>query len=384
MIPFNKIHITGNEIAYMQEAMESGKIAGDGRFTKLCEYFFENKYGFKKALLISSCTDALELSALLINIKSGDEVIMPSYSFSSTANAFLLRGAKIIFADSCVLNPNIDAELIEPLITAKTKAIVIVHYGGIACDMHKLKKLADKYKIYLIEDAAQAIDCYYNNKPLGSLGHLATFSFHETKNITCGEGGLLVINDKKLIKRAEVIREKGTNRSAFIRDEVKRYDWIDIGSSFLLSDITAAYLFGQLEKLDEIQAKRRILWQQYFNAFEGISTRQDIIKLPSVPDYALQNGHVFYIVCKTSLIRDEYISFMFLNGVQVKSHYITLHDSPFYKTKHGNRKLPVAKNYQQGLVRLPLFFDMSDQEINKVITLTNQFFKTKDAFNIEQ
>ncbi|MGZ3757430.1 MAG: dTDP-4-amino-4,6-dideoxygalactose transaminase [Mucilaginibacter sp.] len=384
MIPFNKIHITGNEIAYMQEAMESGKIAGDGRFTKLCEHFFENKYGFKKALLISSCTDALELSALLINIKSGDEVIMPSYSFSSTANAFLLRGAKIIFADSCTLNPNIDADLVEPLITAKTKAIVIVHYGGIACDMYKLKKLADKYKIYLVEDAAQAVDCYYNNTPLGGLGHLATFSFHETKNITCGEGGLLVINDEKLIKRAEVIREKGTTRSAFIRDEVKRYDWIDIGSSFLLSDITAAYLFAQLEKLDEIQAKRRIRWQQYFNAFEEISTGHNSIKLPAVPEYALQNGHVFYIVCKTALIRDEYISYMLLNGVQVKSHYITLHDSPFYKTKHGNRKLPVAKNYQQGLVRLPLFFDMSTQEINKVITLTNQFFKTKDAFNIEQ
>ncbi len=373
MLPFNKAYITGDEVTYINHAMQSGKIAGDGYYTKACEHFFEEKYNFKKALLTSSCTDALELAALLINIKSGDEVLMPSYGFSSTANAFILRGAKIVFADSGRDNPNIDLSQIEALITPLTKAIVVVHYGGIACDMHELKKLTDRYKIILIEDAAQAIDCFYKNRPLGSFGHLAVFSFHETKNITCGEGGLLVINDKKFIKRAEIIREKGTNRPAFIRKEVEEYNWVDIGSSFLPSDITAAYLYAQLNKLDIIQAKRRQLWEQYNKAFYDLD-KQNIIKTPYIPAHRIHNGHVFYIICKSAQTRDMYINYMLLNGVQTKSHYITLHDSPFYKKIHGKRILPIAKVYQLRLVRLPIFFDMEESDINKVITLTHKFF----------
>jgi dTDP-4-amino-4,6-dideoxygalactose transaminase len=373
MIPFNKAHITGKEITHVVEAMKTGKIGGDGFYTKACEGFFEKKYGFKKALLTSSCTDALELAAILIGIKHGDEVIMPSYSFPSTANAFILRGAKIVFTDSGRLNPNVSFRDVESLVTPFTKAIVVVHYGGISCDIIKIKKLADKHKIYLIEDAAQAIDCFYYSHPLGSFGHFATFSFHETKNITCGEGGLLVINDKKFIKRAEIIREKGTNKASFIRKEIKRYRWVDIGSSFLPSDITAAYLYAQLNDLDNIMVKRRWLWQRYDKAFENLN-QQNIIKTPYTPVGTVHNGHIFYIVCKSGKIREAYMDYMAMNNVQTQSHYVTLHDSPFYRQVHGKRALPMAKLYQNRLVRLPIFYDLEQNDIDKIITLTNSFF----------
>ena len=373
MTPFNKIHLTGKEITYMQDVLNSGKIAGDGYYTKACEAFFERQYGFKKALLTASCTDALELAAILIDIQLGDEVIMPSYGFVSIANAFVLRGAKIVFADSNTDNPNIDPKETERLITPATKAIIIIHYGGIACDILALKKIADKHKIYLIEDAAQAIDSFYNGSPLGSYGHLATFSFHETKNITCGEGGLLIINDKKFIKRAEIIREKGTNRSSFIRKEIAKYSWVDVGSSFLTSDISAAYLYAQLSQLDDIHKKRRAIWNNYYDGFK-ILVQQQLIQLPFIPAGAVHNGHVFYILCKSLTARTAYINYMLLNGVQTQFHYITLHDSPFYKKKHGSRSLPMAAHYQDCLVRIPLFYDLEDNDINKIIELTCRFF----------
>jgi dTDP-4-amino-4,6-dideoxygalactose transaminase len=381
MIAFNKIHLTDNELDYMNDAMRGGKISGDGPYTKRCELFFEKKYGFEKVLLTSSCTDALELAALLIDLKPGDEVIMPSYSFVSMANAFILRGVKIIFADSGPDNPNIDAGKVEALITIYTKAIVVVHYGGIACNIGLLKEIAGRHNLYLIEDAAHAIDCFYNGRPLGSFGHLATFSFHETKNITCGEGGLLVINDKKLINRAEVMREKGTNQSSFSRREVANYSWVDVGSSFLASDITAAFLYAQLNELEDIQEKRREIWSRYYSGLEQLEN-ENSVKLPHVPAGAIHNGHVFYLVCKSPTIRDAYIDHMLSNQVQVRFHYITLHDSPYYKKMHGKRVLPLTKVYQDCLVRLPLFYGLKKKEVDKIISLTCKFFLQQDLITI--
>ncbi len=376
MIPYNKPHFTGNEIKYISNAIANGKTAGDGFYTKACEKFLSEKYGFSKTFLTTSCTDAMELAALLIDLKLGDEVIMPSYTFVSTANAFLLRGVKIVFADSNTNNPNIAAEQIEQLITASTKAIVVVHYAGIACDMSKLKEIANKHSIYLIEDAAQAIDSYYIDKPLGSIGHLAAFSFHETKNISCGEGGLLVINDQKFIKRAEIIREKGTNRSAFFRGEVDKYNWVDIGSSFLPSDILAASLYAQLEKLDDIQNKRKSIWNTYYNNLVHLENKS-LVKLPKIPPYSTNNAHIFYMVFDNLDLRSEYITYMKSNGVQTVFHYIALHDSPFYSKKHDGRDLPMVKVYQDCLVRLPLFYDLEQKEVDNIINLTNQFFSVK-------
>src|SRR5665213_2029360 len=323
-IPFNKPYLTGHETEYIEQAVKSGKISGDGIFTKKCHQFFESKYGFKKVLLTTSCTDALEMAAILLNIQEGDEVIAPSYSFVSTVNAFVLRGAKIIFADSESLTPNIDADNIESLITPKTKAIIPIHYAGISCDMDKIMNLAKKYNLFVVEDAAQAIDSYHNGKPLGSIGNLAAFSFHETKNVISGEGGMLVINDDRFIKRAEIIREKGTNRSAFFRGEVDKYNWVDIGSSFLPSDIIAAFLFAQLENLDTIQKKRNQIWQLYYN---GLKPLQDkgLIQLPFIPDYSTNNAHIFYLVCKNANDRIGLINTLNKEGINAVFHYLSLH-----------------------------------------------------------
>ena len=301
MIPFNKPFLTGKETHYIYEAVNSGKISGNGMFTKKCQDFFEETYGFKKCLLTTSCTDALEMAAILANIEAGDEVIVPSFTFVSTAIAFVRQGAKIIFADSYPDNPNIDADKIEALITPKTKAIVPVHYAGVACDMDKIMALADKYNLIVIEDAAQAIDSFYTGKDgikraLGSIGHLAAFSFHETKNIISGEGGMLTINDDKYIHRAEIIWEKGTNRAEFFRGEVNKYGWVDTGSSFLPSEIIAAFLWAQIENLEIIQNKRKLLWETYYEGLQKSSL--NTITLPKTPDYASKNGHMFYIVTK--------------------------------------------------------------------------------------
>ncbi len=372
-LPFNKPYLTGKEAHYIYEAVYTNKhIAGNGKFTKKCQNFFEKRFGFKKSLLTTSCTDALEMSAILINTKEGDEIIMPSYTFVTTANAFVLRGAKIIFADSEEKMPNIDADKIEALITEKTKAIVVVHYAGVSCDMDKILALAKKYNLFVIEDAAQAIDSYYKGKPLGTFGHLATFSFHETKNIISGEGGMLVINDEKMIKRAEIIWEKGTNRAEFFRGEVDKYSWVDIGSSYLPSDIIAAYLYAQLEDLDKIQAKRKKSWNIYNRELKEIADNKDNnskIKLPYLHEYATNNGHMFYLTTKTAEQRNSLISYLKQNNIHAVFHYLSLHKSPFYKNKYPQDEIKELENcdrYSETLVRLPMYYEINEKEIKFV------------------
>ncbi len=372
-IPFNKPFLTGNETIYIEKAVLSQKICGDGNYTKLCHKFFEDKYGFKKVLLTTSCTDALEMAAILLNIKEGDEVIMPSYTFVSTANAFVLRGAKIVFADSQKNHPNIDADLIEELITDRTKVIVPVHYSGMACDMEKIMHIANKHNLFVVEDAAQAIDSYYKGKPLGSFGHLGTFSFHETKNIICGEGGMLVINDQNYIERAEIIREKGTNRSQFYRGEVDKYGWMDIGSSFLPSDVIAAFLYAQLEKLEEIQNKRKFIWNKYYQELYELE-QLGKIKLPILPDGCTNNAHLFYMIFPNNNLRDNYLSYMREFNINPVFHYLSLHKSMFYQEKHGIRELTESDKYSETLVRLPLFYSLEEEEIDFIVRKTKDFF----------
>ena len=367
MIPFNKPFLTGKETDYITDAVVSGKISGNGKYTQLCQQFFENKFGIKKTLLTTSCTDALEMAAILIDIKEGDEVIMPSYTFVSTANAFVLRGAKIIFADSMPNHPNIDASKIESLITPKTKAIVPVHYAGVACDMDTIMNLAKKYNLFVIEDAAQAIDSYYTGKDgikkaLGSIGHLAAFSFHETRNIIAGEGGMLAINDEQFINRAEIIWEKGTNRSAFFRGEVDKYGWVDIGSSFLPSEIIAAFLWAQLENLEAIQKVRKQHWNAYYNQLLNW-TKTNEIELPQVPNYATNNGHMFFLKCKSMEQRTALINKLKAKDTHPVFHYISLHSSPYYIDKHDGRSLPNTDTFTDTLVRLPLFYELDVQKV---------------------
>ena len=361
MIPFNKPFLTGKETDYIKDAVASLKISGDGVFTKKCHQFFENKYGFKKVLLTTSCTDALEMAAILLDIKDGDEVIAPAYTFVSTVNAFALRGAKIIFADSSKENPNLDADKIEQLITPKTKVIVPVHYAGIACDMDKIMAIAKKHKLFVVEDAAQAIDSYYKGRALGSIGHMSAFSFHETKNIISGEGGMLVINDEKYVNRAEIIREKGTNRSAFFRGEVDKYGWVDIGSSFLPSEIIAAFLYAQIENLEKIQAKRGLLWETYLGILAPIS--KDNFRLPVIPEFATKNAHMFYIVLNSLDQRTKLINHLRSKGIHSVFHYLSLHKSPFYKDKYKGAELVHSDLYQDNLLRLPLYFDLTVNEV---------------------
>lgn len=373
MITFNKPYLSGKELHYIQEAVASMKISGDGTFTKKCHQFFESKYGFKKVLLTTSCTDALEMAAILIDTKAGDEIIIPSYTFVSTANAFVLRGAKIVFTDSAAENPNMDVTAIEKLITPQTKAIVVVHYAGIACDMDKVMDLANKHGLYVIEDAAQAIDSYYKGKPLGSIGHLAAFSFHETKNIISGEGGMLVINEEKFVKRAEIIREKGTNRSSFFRGEVDKYGWVDIGSSFLPSDIIAAFLFAQLENLEDIQKRRIDIWNTYAAGLKHLSDKMQV-QLPYIPPFATNNAHMFYLVCKSYEERTALISHLKNNNVYSVFHYLSLHKSPFFATQHDGRALPNTDRYADCLVRLPLFYELSSTDCATIINSINEFY----------
>jgi dTDP-4-amino-4,6-dideoxygalactose transaminase len=313
------------------------------------------------------------MAALLLKIEPGDEVIMPSYTFVSTANAFALRGAKIVFADSTKNNPNINADSIEGLITSKTKAIVVVHYAGIACDMDVVMEIAKKHKLFVVEDAANAIDSYYKGKPLGSIGHLAAFSFHETKNIQCGEGGMLVINDKSLIKRAEIIREKGTNRSAFFRGEVDKYSWVDIGSSFLPSEMLAAFLYAQLEKLDYIQNERKRIWESYLKGLKKLED-EGFVKLPYIPIYASNNAHMFYLVCNTPDEREGLIDYLKSKEIQTVFHYLSLHKSTYFKEKHDGRNLIWSDWYTDRLVRLPLWVGLSDDNVEDIISCIKSFY----------
>jgi dTDP-4-amino-4,6-dideoxygalactose transaminase len=374
MIPFNKPCLTGKETQYIEEAARMGKLSGNGVFTQRCQAYFEHRYGFKKTLLTTSCTDALEMCAMLADIKAGDEVIVPGYTFVSTAVVFVRQGAKIVFADSCREHPNIDAEAIENLITPRTKAIVPVHYAGVACDMDTIMALAEKYNLIVIEDAAQAIDSYYKGRPLGTIGHLSAFSFHETKNISAGEGGLLGINDERFVQRAEIIWEKGTNRAEFFRGETHKYQWVDIGSSFLPSEITAAFLWAQLENIAAIQAKRLALWEVYYTGLKDLEDKGQI-KLPQIPHYATHNGHLFYITPEHLEARDKLIAALRNADVYAVFHYISLHSSPFYSPYHDGRQLPNSDFFTNTLVRLPLFFDLEIEDIRtKILPVIRQLY----------
>ena len=374
MIPFNKPYLTGKEMQYIEEAVKSGKISGNGLFTKKCQEFFEKEFGFKKTLLTTSCTDALEMAAILADIKEGDEVIVPSFTFVSTALAFVRQGADIVFADSYSDNPNINADQLEALITEKTKAIVVVHYAGVACDMDKIMSIANKHGIIVIEDAAQAIDSYYiskdgTKKALGSIGHLSAFSFHETKNIISGEGGMLCINDDRFIQRAEIIWEKGTNRSQFFRGEVDKYSWVDTGSSFLPSEIISAFLWAQIENMRDIQDKRIKIWNRYYeglSSFEPVSIKKP--KLPLVPEYATNNAHMFYLVCDNVDDRTRFIQHLKDKGILSVFHYLSLHKSSYYE-KYSTRKseLPNSDMFSDCLVRLPLFYELTDEQVEYII-----------------
>ena len=365
MIPFNKPYCSGRELKYIEEVCHSTTMSGNGQFTKKCHTFFEEKYGFKKCLLATSGTDALEMCAMLCDLKAGDEVIVPSYTFVSTALAFLREGAKVVFADSSSENPNMEAEQIEPLITPKTKVIAVVHYAGVACDMDAIMALAEKHNLLVVEDAAHCVDSFYKGKPLGGIGHLGAFSFHETKNISSGEGGMCVINDERFVRRAEIIWEKGTNRAEFYRGMVNKYGWVDMGSSFLPSEFNAAYLWAQLEQLDDIQGKRKHIWNRYFEGLNG--KIGDKVKLPYIPGYATNNAHMFYLLCPSLEYRTALMNYLKEHDIQTTFHYLPLHSSKYYEDKHDGRVLTNCDRYGDCLVRLPLFYELEDIEIDKII-----------------
>lgn len=373
-IPFNKPYMTGKEVHYLYQAVSSGKLSGNGLFTRRCQQFFEQRYGFGKCLLTTSCTDALEMAALLLEVGPGDEVIVPSYTFVSTANAFVLRGATVVFADSGAGHPNVDVQEMEALITPRTKVLVVVHYAGMACDMDAVMDLAHRYGLWVVEDAAQAVDAYYKGRPLGGIGHLAAFSFHETKNIISGEGGMLVVNDSRFAARAEVIWEKGTNRSAFFRGETDKYNWLDVGSSFLPSETVAAFLYAQLEQLYDIQRRRRLLWERYWQGLEGLQA-QGLLRLPQLPAHASNNGHLFYVLCRTHAERKSLKAHLGDRGILAVSHYLPLHQSPFYRERHGHKALPHAQAYADRLLRLPLFYELGEGHQEEIVEEVRRFYR---------
>jgi len=372
LINFNKPYLTGKEMHYIYQAVYSGKISGNGLYTQKCQLYFEQTYGFKKVLLTTSCTDALEMCAILADINPGDEVIVPSFTFVSTALAFARQGANIIFADSSTQNPNVDTSLLEKLITPRTKAIVVVHYAGIACDMDVVMNLAHKYNLLVVEDAAHAINSSFKGKALGSIGHLAAFSFHETKNINCGEGGMLAINDERFIKRAEIIWEKGTNRAEFFRGAINKYEWVDVGSSFLPSEINAAYLYAQIENLEDIQAKRINICEVYYKELQTWSN-QNNVRLPFIPDYATNNGHMFYMVCSGLVQRTALIEHLKSNEIYAVFHYLSLHKSFYYRNKYSGGELPNSDHYTDCLLRLPLYYELTEAEIDKIVNTIKHF-----------
>lgn len=374
-INFNQPHLTGKEAHYMYEAVFAGKLSGNGKFTKACQAWFEHRYGFRKCLLTSSGTDALEMCAMLCSLKPGDEVIVPSYTFVSTALAFLREGATVVFADSMKRNPNLDAETLEALITPRTKVIVPVHYAGVACDMDAILAIAKKHDLLVVEDAAQAVDSYYKGRPLGSIGHLAAFSFHETKNITAGgEGGLLVVNDERFVRRAEIIWEKGTNRAEFFRGEVNKYGWVDMGSSFLPSEVNAAFLWAQLENIDDIQSKRKSLWNRYYERLKPLA-EQGRFTLPDIPEYATNNAHMFYLVLPSLEARTGLLAYLKEHEVYAVFHYLSLHSSEYYKNRHDGRALPECDRYADCLVRLPLFYDLKIEDVERICDLIEAYYR---------
>jgi len=377
MIPFNHPYMTGDETRYILEAHANGQLAGNGPFTQKCQAWLRDYSGAKKVLLTHSCTAALEMAALLLNLKQGDEVIMPSYTFVSTANAFALRGATPVFVDIRKDTLNIDASLIEAAITHKTKAIVAVHYAGVGCDMDVMMSIAEKHQLYVVEDAAQGVMASYDGKPLGSIGHLAAFSFHETKNIISGEGGALLINDRKFLERAEILWEKGTNRSSFFRGEVDKYTWVDVGSSFLPGEIIAAFLWAQLMHASDITRERLAIWDKYHQAFESLAC-QGKFSRPTIPNKCQHNAHMYYVLMPHEEDRSALIQYMKAQGVMVVFHYVPLHSSPAgeHLCRTLGSSLPLTEELSKQLLRLPLWPDMGDKQ-DKVIRCMKSFFKEK-------
>jgi dTDP-4-amino-4,6-dideoxygalactose transaminase len=373
LIPFNKPYYSGKEKKFIAIAMETKILTGDTKMIRYCETFLENKYHFKKVFLTNSCTMALEMSAMVANIKPGDEIILPSYTYVSTANAFALRGAKLVFVDSKANHPNMNEMEIEALITERTKVIVVVHYAGVSCDFSVIQKLAKKYNLLIIEDAAQCIDAFYNNASLGTIGDIACFSFHETKNIHCGEGGFIAINNPDLFSKTEIVRNKGTNKSAFAKGEVRKYEWIDLGFSSLPSSISAAFLFSQLEKIEKVQKKRIRLWKNYFKNLKHLQNSKQI-QLPHIPKFASNNAHIFYFVCSSNAERNSLIEFLSKNGIQAVFHYQSLHGSPYYKAIHDGRSLINADMYSQCLIRLPMFYDLTKEEQELICAKIIEFY----------
>lgn len=375
-ISFNKPYYPARSIFAGFFAAKAGTISGNGSYTKKCHRFFEERYGFRKALLTTSCTDALEMAGILAGIMPGDEVILPSFTFVSTANAFLLRGAKLVFADTLAEIPNIDPVQIEALITSRTKAIVVVHYCGVACDMDRIMELAQKHNLVVIEDAAHSIDSYYKGKPLGSIGHFGTFSFHETKNIFCGEGGMLAINDAKSVHRAEIIWEKGTNRAAFYRGDTDKYNWVDVGSSFLLSDALASFLYMQLKILDKIQRRRIAHWHRYRELLSVVE-KEGRIQLPVIPPYATVNGNMFWFMMPSAEERDRMLVYLRSQGIQAVYHFLPLHSSPYFSDKHDGRDLPNTRHFSDCMVRLPFFYSLKEKQIRYITGKVSEYFLLK-------
>jgi len=366
MIPFNRQNLFGKELEYIKDAYNSGKVSGDGKYTKVCSRFMEERFNSKKILLTTSGTHALELAALLADINEGDEVILPSYTFVSTANAFVLRGAKIVYCDIREDNLNIDENKIEDLITEKTKAISPVHYAGVACEMDTIMHIAKKHNLIVVEDAAQGVDAKYKGKYLGTIGDFGCYSFHETKNFSSGEGGAISINDEKYIKRAEIIREKGTNRSQFFRGEVDKYTWVDIGSSYLPSDINAAVLYNQFENMENINNKRKEIYNAYYNGLKDLQD-QNKLRLPIINDFAKTNYHMFYIILNSEEERNGLMDYLKANGILSVFHYIPLHESPYSREKFGNFSLPVTENLSRRLLRLPMYYSLKLEEVNYIV-----------------
>jgi len=366
-IPFNKPFIAGKELYYVAQAVTLGNIAGDGHFTKACSQLLENRFGIRKVLLTPSCTAALEMAAVLCDLGPGDEVILPSYTFVSTASAVMRTGARPVFVDIRPDTLNLDEEQIEAAITEKTKAIFVVHYAGVSCDMDRIMDIARVHDLLVVEDAAQGVNAFYKGRALGSIGHLGCYSFHETKNYICGEGGALCINDDRFRDRAEIIRDKGTNRQKFFRGEVDKYTWVDLGSSYVPSEICSAFLYGQLEMLDEIALRRREIYDYYRQQFQPLE-REGLLRLPVVPDDCQSNYHMCYLLLPTARQRDDMLTELKSRGIHAVFHYVPLHTSPMGRKLGGNDgDLPVTEELSERLLRLPMYYEISSAAQLRVV-----------------
>jgi dTDP-4-amino-4,6-dideoxygalactose transaminase len=374
-IPFNRPYISGKELYYIAQAVEYGNLSGEGVFTQKCSKLLEEKFDALKVLLTHSCTGALEMCAILCDVKPGDEVIMPSFTFVSTANAFALQGARIKFIDIRPDTLNMDESTLESLITERTKVIVPVHYAGVGCEMDYIMNIAEQYNLQVVEDAAQGVNSTYRGRFLGTIGQLGTYSFHETKNFICGEGGALAVNDPKFQERAEIVLKRGTNRTQFMRGEVDHYSWVDAGSSYLMSDLLAAFLYAQLENMDQINKKRNDIWDFYHKALIPLANEGNL-RLPYIPPYCESNAHLYYIILQDEDVRDSLMQYLKNNGVHAVFHYVPLHLSTMGRSLgYEQSQLPVTESFSARLLRLPFYFDLTRQDQERVVELIFDFFK---------